>query len=67
MGATETIPIVFDDAAPLFAGAAHTIVADKFDANVAAQALDAAGITDPVNRKLHITALKRAIGRAARA
>jgi aerobic carbon-monoxide dehydrogenase medium subunit len=67
MGATEMVPIVFEDAGPLFVGAAHTIVADKFDGHVAARALDAAGITDAVNRKLHITALKRAIERAARA
>lgn len=64
MGATESLPIVLSDAAPLFGNA---LVADKLNPEVAAQALDAAGITDVVARKLHIAALRRALNRAAQA
>lgn len=65
MGATESLPIVFDNAAALFGGNAVPFAADKLDPNVAAQALSAAGIADAVDRKLHITALRRAVERAA--
>jgi carbon-monoxide dehydrogenase medium subunit len=64
MGATESLPIVLSDAAPLFGNA---LAADKLNTEVAAQALDAAGITDAVARKLHIAALRRALNRAAEA
>jgi carbon-monoxide dehydrogenase medium subunit len=64
MGATESLPIVLSDAAPLFG---NELVADNLNTEVAAQALDAAGITDVVARKLHIAALRRAINRAAQA
>ena len=67
MGATESLPVVFEDAAALFGGDAREITASRFDASVAMQALDAAAITDSVNRRLHVTALKRAIERATRA
>ncbi|MGQ0526090.1 MAG: FAD binding domain-containing protein [Betaproteobacteria bacterium] len=65
MGATESVPIVFENAAALFGGNAVSFAAAKFDSNVAAQALAAAGIIDAVDRKLHITALRRAVERAA--
>ena len=65
MGATESLPIVFSDAAPLVRGGPHA--ADGFNEDVAAQALDAAGMTDVVDRRLHIVALKRAIVQAAEA
>jgi len=67
MGATESLPVVFEDAAALFGGDAREITASRFDASVAMQALDAAAITDSVNRRLHLTALRRAIERATRA
>lgn len=67
MGATESAPIVFADAAPLFGGASHALAADKLDLNIAARALDGAGMTEVIDRKLYTTALKRAIARAARA
>jgi carbon-monoxide dehydrogenase medium subunit len=64
MGATESAPIVFENAAALFGGNAVAFAADRFDPDVAAQALAAAGITDAVDRKLHLTALRRAVERA---
>ncbi|MGQ0752649.1 MAG: FAD binding domain-containing protein [Betaproteobacteria bacterium] len=67
MGATESLPIVFEDATPLFGGSTREIAASRFDAGAALQALDAAGINDSVNRKLHLIALKRAIERATSA
>lgn len=65
MGATESLPIVFSDAAPLVRGGRPA--ADGFDEALAAQALDEAGITDGVDRRLHLVALKRAMVQAAEA
>jgi carbon-monoxide dehydrogenase medium subunit len=65
MGATESRPIVFSDAAPLMGGS--RLSADNLDVEIAAQALGAAGISDAVTRNLHIAALRRAINRAAQA
>lgn len=65
IGATETVPIVFLDAAALFGGNPETDLVGAYDAGAAARALDDAGITDPVNRQLHLVALKRAIEQAA--
>lgn len=65
IGATESIPIVFSDAAPLFGGNPEAGLAKAYDAGAAVRALDDAGITDPVNRQLHLVALKRAINQAA--
>jgi aerobic carbon-monoxide dehydrogenase medium subunit len=67
IGATESVPIVFSDAASLFGGNPHAGLAKAFDSGAAARALNAAGITDPVSHQLHLAALKRAIDRAARA
>ena len=50
------------DAAPLVRNGGSAAAA--FNADFAAQALDAAGMTDAVDRRLHIVALKRAIDRA---
>lgn len=66
MGATESLPVVFENAAVLFGGDAE-IAASRFDAGVAMQALDAAAITDTVNRRLHLAALRRAIESATNA
>jgi carbon-monoxide dehydrogenase medium subunit len=65
LGATESVPIVFADAAPLFGGGPRARLADAYDPAVAAHALDAAGISDPVDRQLLLAVLKRAIDRAA--
>jgi carbon-monoxide dehydrogenase medium subunit len=67
IGATETAPIVFSDATPLFNGDPGAGLAKAFNADAAARALDDAGMTDPVDRQLHLVALKRAVGRAAQA
>jgi carbon-monoxide dehydrogenase medium subunit len=67
IGATESVPIVFADAAPLLGGNPHAGLAKGFDPGAAARALNDAGITDPLDRQLHIAALKRAIDRAAKA
>ncbi|MBM3358335.1 MAG: carbon monoxide dehydrogenase [Betaproteobacteria bacterium] len=65
IGATESVPIVFSDAAALFGGNPEAGLAKAYDAGAAARALDDAGITDPVGRQLHLVALKRAINQAA--
>lgn len=65
IGATESVPIVFPDAAALFGGKPEADLVGAYDAGAAARALDDAGITDPVNRQLHLVALKRAVERAA--
>jgi carbon-monoxide dehydrogenase medium subunit len=64
MGATESLPVVFEDAAVLFGSDAREIAASKFDSSVAMQALDRAAVSDALTRRLHVTALKRAIERA---
>jgi carbon-monoxide dehydrogenase medium subunit len=64
IGATESVPIVFPDAAVLFGGNPVADLAGSYDAGVAARALDDAGIIDPVNRQLHLVALKRAVEQA---
>jgi carbon-monoxide dehydrogenase medium subunit len=66
IGATESVPIVFADAAPLLGGNPRAGLAKGFDPGAAARALDDAGITDPLDRQLHLAALKRAIERAAK-
>lgn len=67
IGATESVPIVFSDAAPLLGGNPRTALAKGFDSGAAGRALNDAGITDPLDRQLHLAALKRAIDRAAKA
>ena len=65
MGATETVPIVFDDAAGLFRNGHRTGFARDLDPGVAEERLLTAGMSDAIDRKLHVTALKRALERAA--
>ncbi len=65
IGATETRPIVFPDAARLFGGKPEAGLAKAYDAGAAARALDDAAITDAVDRQLNLVALKRAIEQAA--
>jgi aerobic carbon-monoxide dehydrogenase medium subunit len=71
VGTAESTPVVISDATSLFAGnpPPHPDAFDPraFDPQAAARALDAAGLTDPLDRQIRIAALKRAIGRAARA
>ena len=67
IGATESTPIVFSDAAFLFDGSPHAGLAGAFNSGAAAPALNDAGITDPIDHQLHLAALKRAIDHAAQA
>jgi carbon-monoxide dehydrogenase medium subunit len=57
IGAIEARPIVFADAAPLFGG---KLDPRALDSTRAVAALAAAGVTDPIAQKLHVTALRRA-------
>jgi carbon-monoxide dehydrogenase medium subunit len=65
MGATETVPIVFDDAAALFGNGSRAGPAHDLYLGAAEEHLRSAGMTDAIDRALHVTALKRALGRAA--
>lgn len=58
VGAVEAPPLVFADAADLFGNAA------RFDRDTADAALLAAGLTDAVDRHVHVTVLARAVAQA---
>ncbi len=62
MGALERRPVVVDDARSLFGGRAPSRTA--FDAAFADRLLQDAGLTETIDRDLHIVALRRAIERA---
>lgn len=64
IGATGSVPIVFPDAARLFGGNRSSGLRAAFDPGTAARALDAAGMTDPLDKQIHVAALKRAVARA---
>jgi len=64
IGATESRPIVFTNAASLFSGEPRAGLPATFDAGAVARALSAAGITDPFDNQIHVVALKRAVDRA---
>ena len=64
IGATESRPVVFSDAASLFGGDA-TMSPARFDAAAADQSLSAAGMSDAVDRQMHVVALRRAVERSA--
>jgi aerobic carbon-monoxide dehydrogenase medium subunit len=64
IGAVEAAPIVIEDARALFGGAIGPSFASRFDASAADAALAAAGMSDPVDRHVHITVLRRAIVQA---
>jgi carbon-monoxide dehydrogenase medium subunit len=64
IGAIEARPIVFADARELFGGKADGDLAAAFVPEVAQRALAAAGITDPIEQKLHGVALRRAVEQA---
>jgi carbon-monoxide dehydrogenase medium subunit len=67
IGATESRPIVFSDAASLFGGKPRGELGAAFDADAAARVLGAAGMTDHYDNRIHVIALKRAIDQADRA
>ncbi len=67
IGGTESRPIVFPDAAALFGGKPRVELAADFDPGAAARALSAAGMTDAIDNRIHVVALKRAVEQAGRA
>jgi carbon-monoxide dehydrogenase medium subunit len=64
IGATESVPIVLSDATVLFGGRTPAASPGAFDADAAARALNAGGMTDPLDVQIHVAALKRAIRQA---
>jgi carbon-monoxide dehydrogenase medium subunit len=65
IGAVEAAPVVIEDARILFGGAIGPSFASSFDASAADAALTAAGMSDPVDRHVHVTVLRRAIVEAS--
>ena len=65
IGAIEAAPIVIEDARVLFGGSIGPSFASRFDASAADAALAAAGMSDPVDRHVHVTVLRRAIVQAS--
>jgi carbon-monoxide dehydrogenase medium subunit len=63
IGAIEARPILFADTAELFGGAGGTL-AEKFVPQVALNAMEAAGIKDRIEQKMHLVALRRAVEQA---
>ncbi|MEW9837932.1 FAD binding domain-containing protein [Mesorhizobium marinum] len=66
-GATESRPIVVADARRLLGEAASKGSSGDFDSRLAAEMLDAGGMSDPVDRQIHVVALRRAIQQAGSA
>ena len=65
IGAVEAAPVVIEDARILFGGAIGPSFASRFDASAADAVLAAAGMSDPVDRHVHVTVLRRAIVQAS--
>ena len=65
IGAVEAAPIVIDEAAELFGGRVDGDFFHKFDPRVADRLLSNAGISDAVNRHIHVAVLRKAIEEAA--
>jgi aerobic carbon-monoxide dehydrogenase medium subunit len=65
VGAVEARPVVVGDARILFGGAITPSFAARFDASAADALLVAAGMSDAVDRHVHVTVLRRAIGQAS--
>jgi carbon-monoxide dehydrogenase medium subunit len=65
IGAIESRPIVLTDARELFGGRADPAALDAFDAQVADRILVDAGMTDPLDRQIHVVTLRRAAAQAA--
>jgi carbon-monoxide dehydrogenase medium subunit len=64
IGAVEAAPVVIKDARILFGGAIDPSFATRFDAAAADALLTAAGMSDPVDRHIHVTVLRRAVAQA---
>ena len=65
IGALEAAPIVIGDAAALFGGRVTGDFKQHFDARVADALLMKAGVTDAVDRHIHVAVLGRAVNEAA--
>lgn len=65
IGAVEAAPIVIDDAAELFGGRIDAGFNVRFDAWVADKLLTKAGMSDAVDRHIHVTVLRKAVAEAA--
>jgi carbon-monoxide dehydrogenase medium subunit len=65
IGAVEAAPVVIEDARILFGGAIGPSFAARFGASAADALLAAAGMGDAVDRHVHVTVLRRAIGQAS--
>jgi carbon-monoxide dehydrogenase medium subunit len=66
IGATESRPIVLADARELFGGRGDAAAPDTFNAQVADRILVNAGMTDPLDRQIHVVTLRRAAAQAAK-
>ena len=66
IGAIERAPLLIADARPLFGGRMSPDFGERFDCRAADDALRAVGMTDPVDRHVHVTVLARAVAQAAR-
>lgn len=64
MGAIDAPPLVMADARGLFGGHVDAGFAARFDAAAADAALRAAGVSDPVDRHVHVEVLRRAVRQA---
>lgn len=64
IGATASRPIVLTDARSLFTGKPEGHLPGHFDAGAVEHALTKSGMIDPLDNRIHITALKRAIEQA---
>jgi aerobic carbon-monoxide dehydrogenase medium subunit len=65
IGAVEAAPVVIEDPRILFGGSIDLSFAARFDASVADAALAASGMSDAVDRHVHVTVLRRAIAQAS--
>jgi carbon-monoxide dehydrogenase medium subunit len=65
IGAVEAAPVVIEDARNLFGGAIGPSFAARFEASAADSLLAAAGMSDPVDRHVHVAVLRRAIMQAS--
>jgi carbon-monoxide dehydrogenase medium subunit len=64
IGATESRPIVVADARELFGGRVDVDAVKAFDTRVADRILVDAGMTDPLDRQMHVVTLRRAAAQA---
>jgi aerobic carbon-monoxide dehydrogenase medium subunit len=65
IGALQTAPILLSEPTELFGGRLSAASGRKFDPRVADAMLAKAGISDAVDRHIHITVLRRAVAEAA--